>query len=523
MSQKILQTQTFSSMLERNKTSSTFSLSNLSPSLPKTSSQQSLSSLTSSINSYESNVSNAISVSKLNNFIRNSRQKYRNTNLTDKSTFSQIDSRRSVSLISNNTNQSFRISRDNQTKIDHRINKSNSSLKNNLTQKITNGNESLNNLKEPFKNSSNKIQIDATQKITVNNKIKLNQIENINWKGRISLNQYPLNHDPNPDIIRKKPIEKVKFNQNINVRYLNPPKLPKPGDIIIRHEPSKRVSPPPPLIIRHIPSRPQSPSPLIFREEPPKTPEPIPSKIITLPAVYTPPPPRKVVIEKLPQIPQKPPAVLVERWLPYTDLKRRVIYEKPSQPKKIFPEPKNLIVDWEKPDVEIVQDLRNLGIVEANPKVYKQKYSDELRPHNELPDFIKNLNPEGMTLASEKPIPKIELEGDLDALKLIDLDEAGLSEYKEYIYEGETPDAKPDTKNETLKNFLLDLFMTSDTDHDGYITVIDAIRIILHLNNRFGLTYTESNVIDFFTKNTTTFSSFLDYEEFARAFYKFYS
>jgi hypothetical protein len=39
-----------------------------------------------------------------------------------------------------------------------------------------------------------------------------------------------------------------------------------------------------------------------------------------------PPPPRKVVIERLAVLPNKPQAVIVERWLPYTQQKRKGKY-----------------------------------------------------------------------------------------------------------------------------------------------------------------------------------------------------
>jgi hypothetical protein len=46
-----------------------------------------------------------------------------------------------------------------------------------------------------------------------------------------------------------------------------------------------------------------------------------------------PPPPRKVVIERLAQIPQKPQAVILEKWLPYSFLRddeRKLLF--PSNP-----------------------------------------------------------------------------------------------------------------------------------------------------------------------------------------------
>lgn len=50
----------------------------------------------------------------------------------------------------------------------------------------------------------------------------------------LPLDQYRLNMDQNPHIIRKKAQEKLQYLQEISVRYLKPPNAPKNGDIIIK-------------------------------------------------------------------------------------------------------------------------------------------------------------------------------------------------------------------------------------------------------------------------------------------------
>jgi hypothetical protein len=54
-----------------------------------------------------------------------------------------------------------------------------------------------------------------------------------------------------------------------------------------------------------------------------------------------PPPPRKVVIERLPPLPCKPQAIIAERWLPYTAVKRRVIFQG-APPDPIIVKPRNV-------------------------------------------------------------------------------------------------------------------------------------------------------------------------------------
>jgi hypothetical protein len=77
----------------------------------------------------------------------------------------------------------------------------------------------------------------------------LNKQEIESWRGGpVPLDQYRLNDDPNPEVVKKR-MDKVKYTQELGVRYLNPPPAPKPGDLIIR-ERQTSLPPAPPLIIR---------------------------------------------------------------------------------------------------------------------------------------------------------------------------------------------------------------------------------------------------------------------------------
>jgi hypothetical protein len=203
-------------------------------------------------------------------------------------------------------------------------------------------------LEEAIYRAENPIAVDEKQEITVNDTTRgiwLNRHENQNWRGELPLDQYKLNVDPNPIVIHKKPSEPIQYKQEIAVRYLNPPTPPTPGDIIIRQEPNRQVSPAPPLILRQQPARACTPPPLVIREAPPKSPEPIPTKVITIGGKVLPPPPRKVVLEKMPDMPPKPQSILVERWLAYEEPKRRVVYHRPNEPDVTYPNPKNVIVE----------------------------------------------------------------------------------------------------------------------------------------------------------------------------------
>ena len=267
--------------------------------------------------------------------------------------------------------------------------------------------------------------------------IWLNKNESVNWQGETRLCEYELNQDHNPQHITKKTNFKINYIQEMAVRYLRPPTPPLPGEIIIRQERNTIPPPAPPLIIRQQPARPSTPEPLVIREAPPQPPKPVGRKIITIVAKKLPPPPRKVIIERLPRLPSKPQSVIIERWLPYKPIKRKVIYQKPSDQVPVY-KTKNVIIQWENPQVNCSKQFKDLGIIKANPVEYIQKYGSSLKKTEELPNFVHDiLPPKGISLAnscncSQKNLA-YDLEGDVEALSYIDLDKEGLSEYKHYI------------------------------------------------------------------------------------------
>lgn len=79
------------------------------------------------------------------------------------------------------------------------------------------------------------IPVSETEEVNVfgNRGIWTNRIEELNWKGELPLSQYELNEDSTPEIITKKYVKDVEYIQELAVRYLRPPPLPAPGEIII--------------------------------------------------------------------------------------------------------------------------------------------------------------------------------------------------------------------------------------------------------------------------------------------------
>ena len=263
--------------------------------------------------------------------------------------------------------------------------------------------------------------------------IWMNKNEVINWKGSIPIEQYSLNEDPNPQIILKKTEQQLEYIQELAIRYLRPP-TPKvsPGDIFIKLENCSLTPPAPPLVIRQQAARPATPEPLLIREEPPKAPNLIGQTIITISGKNLPPPPRKVVIERLPSMPPKPQSVIIERWLPYSEPKRKVILQRSNE--SFFLEPKNVIVQWEAPPVSVKTVVKYLGVTSADPNDYVLKYGSSLKDSKDLPKFVLDIEtPSNLKLAADVQSIVPELEGDLDALNLVDLDFEGLSEYRKYL------------------------------------------------------------------------------------------
>ena len=250
----------------------------------------------------------------------------------------------------------------------------------------------------------------------------------------VNANSVPLNVDPNPVVINKKPLNKVHYKQNVSVKFLKPPTPAQPGDIVIKQEKDVQAPPAAPLLVRQKPPKPVKPPALIVREKPPRPPAPISPKFITIPGKIHPPPPRKVVVERMPKLPPLPQDIIVERWLGYNRRTRRIVY-KPAPKLISAPAPKNVIIQWEMPAVQIQREFRVLGVVEIDPQQYISQYGPQLASASQLPSVVvENFKPPvGQTLAVDYRPDLPRLVGDIEALRLIDLDKAGLGEYKQYL------------------------------------------------------------------------------------------
>ena len=286
--------------------------------------------------------------------------------------------------------------------------------------------------------SANPIEVNESEEITVIGQrgIWLNKAEINAWKGDLALSEYKIYEDSNPEIITKKVTQIVEYVQELAIRYLRPPTPPAPGEIVISMEANISTGPAPPLIIRQQPARATTPEPLIIREAPPQPPMPVGPKRITISGKRLPPPPRKVVIERLAPLPSKPQNVIIERWLPYGEVKRRVIFNKSTAAAAVAVNPRNVIVQWEAPEVQIKKEIKYLGVIRANPVEYVQRYGADLKLSTALPQFVLDIKTPadvGVLAADYRAKALLELEGQLEGFKFVDLDAEGLSEYRAYL------------------------------------------------------------------------------------------
>jgi hypothetical protein len=357
---------------------------------------------------------------------------------------------------------------------------------------------------------------DSDEQITINGEsgVWINKSESTNWKGPIPLTDYMLNEDPNPEIIRKKSEKPIVYNQEIAIRYLRPPTPPPPGPLIIREEKGIILPTAPPLIMRQKPPRPETPAPLVIREAPPQSPNYVESKIITIPGKRLPPPPRKVIVERLPPLPSRPQAIIIERWLPYKQQKRRVIFTGLKESENLVQKKeRNIIIQWEPPEIKIKKDFKDLGVVRVNPKEYIEKYGSALQSINEMPDVVKEIEAQNkLILAADASESIYELVGDIQALALIDLEKEGLSEYKSLVKQGSlTRNSTTDSSSSRIR--IKRLVRPFDDSDKKCITTIEAKDIFYALNNKLERQVDDPKTIGFL-KYLENFDSKIELNDF---------
>jgi len=369
----------------------------------------------------------------------------------------------------------------------------------------------LSQIEQQILRSTQPIEVSETEEITVIGQrgVWMNKAEVNAWRGDLAITEYRIHEDQNPEVITKRFEQQVEYVQELAIRYLRPPTPPAPGEIVITQEPNTSVGPAPPLIIRQAAARASTPEPLVVREAPPQPPAPVGPKRITISGKKNPPPPRKVVIERLAPLPSKPQNVIVERWLPYAETKRRVVFNKAADVKAEVATPRNVIVQWEAPSVNVRKEVKYLGVIKANPAEYVQRYGAELKVHTALPQFvldIKTPSEVGQLAAEYKGSSLYELEGQLEGFQFVNLDTEGLAEYREQLLGKGIRDLGAGSASASASSSASgvaaaagQVFDMIDTDRSGEISVDEAMSIVLRLNSQLKRAYGETEVKAFFS------------------------
>ena len=200
--------------------------------------------------------------------------------------------------------------------------------------------------------------------------------------------------------------------------------------------------------------------------------------------------------------------------------------------------------------MKITKRYKYLGVVKADPIEYSKKYNSSLLKCNQIPQFVSEIQtPKGLELAADKMKDVLsypELEGDLYALKLINLEKEGLSMYKKYqeqsvdtsqvvngkrlnfqepiesirvISDTDVPlNCHEDTCKKEFMILLKQVFVELDKKCRGRISLHDAIEALININARLIKSLNEEEMIAYFNGLKTDSNKTLTFEEFKNAF-----
>lgn len=142
-----------------------------------------------------------------------------------------------------------------------------------------------------------------------------------------------------------------------------------------------------------------------------------------------------MIVERLPAEPSKPQDIVIERWLSYPRRVRNVVFNPAAPIQELVSNEKNLLIEWESPEVNIEQTFNFLGIKEEDPMTYISRHGSSLVDSSRMPKEAAQFEiPVGHSLASESnPNQTPILRGDVEALRRINLSCYDLNEYASQI------------------------------------------------------------------------------------------
>lgn len=129
--------------------------------------------------------------------------------------------------------------------------------------------------------------------------------------------------------------------------------------------------------------------------------------------------------------------MIIERWLPYSQVKRQVHFNPAPKVAVDNSSQKNLIIQWEEPNVKVSQEIKYLDTIDADPNEYLSRYGADVVQTIDLPKLVTDIpTPKDVgLLASEMDNAINELIGDLEALRHVNLEAEGLGEYRAQLVE----------------------------------------------------------------------------------------
>ena len=71
--------------------------------------------------------------------------------------------------------------------------------------------------------------------------------------------------------------------------------------------------------------------------------------------------------------------IVIERWIPYSEnvTKRKTIVQRAAEA-KAYPKPRNIIIEYEPVPVRVNRQFQSLGVTQADPQAYLQRYGNSL-------------------------------------------------------------------------------------------------------------------------------------------------
>ena len=186
-----------------------------------------------------------------------------------------------------------------------------------------------------------------------------------------------------------------------------------------------------------------------------------------------------------------------------------------------------MIIQWDPPKTLIQKKFIDLGVTKVCPEDYIVKFGSTLKTYDELPDFVKEIQaPANLRLASQVRANVSRLEGDLDALGLIDLDKEGLSEYRIFLGKSSNttsfaPYSGLDFPTNDINELMFEQVLSVvQPQNKNTLTLNEARVIIAMMNEKQGKKYNDAQAEIFLSELCPNREEWVDLNAFKIALFK---